>query len=193
MELLQLAPADLGIIRCLNDDPRSSVAKIAAHLRMPESTVRHRLSRLIRHRIIEFTAVANPLQLGYQIWAIIEIQADLRKMRAVAQQLAAAPEVYFVGLTTGGYDILAGAVFRSNDELLEFMTGALARIPGIIRTSTSSVLQVVKRSLTFGLPRGSPSRRAPFENSRQAVEVDRSLQPRRRRTSSSTNTGPARR
>ena len=175
---IRLAPADVQIIRCLNEDARSPVAKIAEQLRMPESTVRHRLNRLIRQGLVEFTAVPNPLHLGYQIWAIIEIQAELSKIRAVAQRLAAASEVYFVGITTGGYDILTGAVFRSNDELLDFMTQSLARIPGIIHTSTSSVLEVVKRSLTFAAPeqdggaraaRGGARRRRPRESRRRAA------------------------
>ena len=36
----QLRPIDVDIIRCLQDDTRSSYAKIAARLRVPESTVR---------------------------------------------------------------------------------------------------------------------------------------------------------
>jgi Lrp/AsnC family transcriptional regulator for asnA, asnC and gidA len=169
MDPLQLAPADLGIIRCLNEDPRAPVAQIASRLRMPESTVRHRLGRLRRNRVIEFTAVVNPLQLGFQTWAILEIQADLRKVRAVAERLSAAPEVYFVGLTTGSYDLLVGAVFRTNDALLEFITGTLAGTPGIIRTNTSSILQVVKRSLTFGARNGlvPPGATAPGRSPRR--------------------------
>jgi len=121
---------------------------------MPESTVRHRLNRMTRLGIIEFTALTNPLHLGYQIWAIMEIQAALPKIRSVAQQLAAAPHVNFVGITTGSYDILAAAVFRSNRELLDFITNRVSKIPGIIRTSTSSVLEVVKRTMSFEFPEG---------------------------------------
>lgn len=167
----RLSSVDARIIRTLNKDPRSSVAKIAAQLRMPHSTVRHRLNRLVRLGVVEFTVVPNPLLLGYQIWAIVEIQAELAKIRSIAQQLAAKPEVYFVGITTGGYDILAGAVFRSNEELLEFITGSLSQIPGIIRTSTSSVLEVVKRFLTFEVPEHgdrapAPRRRGPRKRAR---------------------------
>jgi Lrp/AsnC family transcriptional regulator for asnA, asnC and gidA len=157
-----LGPIDVGIVRCLHADARRSVAGIASHLGVPESTIRHRLNRLVRRGIVEFAALTNPLQLGYQIWAIIEIQARLRSIRPVAQQLAAAPEVYFVGITTGGYDVLAAAVFRSNDELLDFITRRLSSIPGIVRTSTSSVLEVVKRSMTIPLPDTRvPSRPTP--------------------------------
>jgi len=140
-------------------DARRSVAGIAGELGLPESTVRHRLNRLVERGIVEFAALTNPLQLGYQIWAIVEVQAELRKIRSVAQRLATAPEVYFVGITTGGYDVLAAAVFRSNDELLDFITRRLSGIPGIVRTSTSSVLEVVKRTMTFPLPGNAASRR----------------------------------
>ena len=147
----RFSPADIEIIRCLNEDARSSVTKIAGRLAMPESTVRHRLNRLLDAGVVEFTAVPNPLQLGYQVWAIMEIQAELSRIRGIARELADRPEVYFVGITTGSYDILAGAVFRSNDELLDFITGYLPKVPGIIRTSTSTVLDVVKRFLTFAV------------------------------------------
>jgi DNA-binding Lrp family transcriptional regulator len=149
MDSLKLAPIDIEIIRSLQGNPRGSVARIASRLAMPESTVRH---RLVRRGLVEFTVMTNPLQLGYQIWAIVEIQAAMPKIRAVAKSLAAAPEVYFVGITTGGYDILAAAVFRSNQELLDFITRRLSRVPGIVRTTTSSMLEVVKRTPTFVAP-----------------------------------------
>jgi len=93
---------------------------------------------------------------------MIEIQAELPKVRSVAHRLAALPEVYFVGISTGNYDVFASAVFRSNEELLDFITGRLARIPGIVRTSTSSILRLVKRSLTFGLPTEFARNERPF-------------------------------
>jgi Lrp/AsnC family transcriptional regulator for asnA, asnC and gidA len=152
VDSVELAPLDVDIIRSLQDEPRGSVAGIAGRLRVPESTVRHRLNRLVRRGLIEFTVMTNPLQLGYQIWAIVEIQAEMPKIRTVAKSLAAAPEVYFVGITTGGYDVLAAAVFRSNQELLDFITRRLSRVPGIVRTTKSSMLEVVKRTPTFIAP-----------------------------------------
>jgi Lrp/AsnC family transcriptional regulator for asnA, asnC and gidA len=169
VDSFRLAPADVRIIQCLTKDARSSIAKIAEELEIPESTVRHRVNRLVRSGVIEFAVMTNPLRLGYGSWAIIEVQAELKKIRAVARQLANVPEVYFVGITTGGYDLLVGAVFRSNEELLDFVTDRLAHVPGIIRTSTSSVLELVKRNMTFGLPaalagdaaKAKPGRRRP--------------------------------
>src|SRR3989442_12942418 len=106
----------------------------------------------MEHRIIEFSAVTNPLRLGHHPGVIIEIQAQLPKVQSVARRLAAAPEVSFVAITTGSYDIIAAAAFRSNEELLEFMTVQLAKIPGVLRTATSSVLELVNRTLAVRLP-----------------------------------------
>ena len=148
----RLGPIDVRIIRALHANARSSMSKIASRLGMPESTVRHRLNRLVRLGVIEFAAIVNPLQLGYQIWAQFHVEVELARMRSVAQRLARARQVYFVGIATGGYDVLVGAVFRTNKELLDFITGPMAKVPGIVGISTSSILEVVKRSMTFDLP-----------------------------------------
>ena len=62
MDPAQLAPIDVRIIRALHENARSSMSKIASRLAMPESTVRHRLNRLVRLGIIEFAAIVNPPQ-----------------------------------------------------------------------------------------------------------------------------------
>lgn len=134
------------------DDPRASVARIAQRLATPESTVRHRLNRLVKSGTIEFGVMTNPRQLGYAAWAMIQVQAAPTQIRSVAHRLAAAPEVYFVMITTGTFNIVATAVFRSNEDFLDFITRALSRISGVVQVSTASVLQVVKRTLALGLP-----------------------------------------
>jgi Lrp/AsnC family transcriptional regulator for asnA, asnC and gidA len=152
MDSPKITSVDIGIIRCLHRDARQSFVKIAADLKVPESTVRHRLNRLMRHGIVEFSAVTNPLRMGYQSWAIIEIQGQPSRIRGIAEELAKVPEVFFVGITTGEYDILVNAVFPSNAELLHFLTTRLSKIRGVTRTATSTLLDVVKRRLTLDFP-----------------------------------------
>jgi Lrp/AsnC family transcriptional regulator, regulator for asnA, asnC and gidA len=164
-----LAPIDIRIIQCLHESARSPGSRIATKLGLPESTVRHRLNRLVRLGIIEFAAVVNPLQLGYQIWAQFHLEVQLPKIRAVAQQLARLPPVYFVGITAGGYDVLVGAVFASNAEILNFMAGPMARIPGIMKVSTSSILEVVKRIMTFQPPADVPLPRSTRRKGARAL------------------------
>jgi DNA-binding Lrp family transcriptional regulator len=151
-QTVALSDADIKIIQCLQKDPRSSVAHIAATLDMPTSSVRHRLQRLIKGGVVKFDAMTNPLVLGYQVWTMIEIQVEIAQIEPVAQQLARCPEVYLVYIMAGRYDILVGTVFRTSEEFLAFITGKLAKFPGITRTTSSSILRLNKRSMNFPLP-----------------------------------------
>jgi Lrp/AsnC family transcriptional regulator, regulator for asnA, asnC and gidA len=151
MTSLRLKAEDIAIMECLRADARMSVSDIAERVGMPISTVRHRLNRLIDEGLVEFSALANPLKLGYQIWAFFEIHTEIGRIEAVAGALSERPEVYFVGITTGRYDVFAAGVFRSNEHLLEFLTEHLSKIDGIVRTSTSSILKLVKRTMAFEL------------------------------------------
>lgn len=153
-----LDEADLAIIRCMQKDARASLSKVAEVVDMPESTVRHRLGLLAKTGLIEFAVVTNPLLIGYSTWVIFEIETQPSKIRPVAQKLSEIPEIHFVGIVAGEYDIYASALFRNNQELLDFLTGPLARVPGIIRISTSNMIEIVKRTVTFGIPNGEVSK-----------------------------------
>jgi Lrp/AsnC family transcriptional regulator for asnA, asnC and gidA len=148
----RLDAIDLRIIRALQHGSRQPVAKLAKALRLPDSTVRHRIAQLTREKLIEFSVASNPLHFGYQTWTIMEIKAELPKIRDVARSLAQMPEVYFVSIMSGAYDINAAAVFRSNEELVDFITRRLSKIPGIVSTTTATVLELVKRTMSFQLP-----------------------------------------
>jgi len=144
----KILPTDMAIIRCLHDDARMSVAQIAKQVGQPESTVRNRLARLTDGGILDFVAVTDPLKLGYQLWVMIAIQAELTHIHQVATTLTSIPEIYFVAVTTGGYEIMVSAAFRSNEEFLRFMTERLSAIPGITRTVTYNVLKIYKRQMS---------------------------------------------
>lgn len=166
-----LSDADLSIIRCMQKDARGSLTKVAETIGMPESTVRHRLGRLVQQGLIEFAVVTNPLLIGYSVWVIFEIEVQPSRIRPVAQRLAEIAEIHLVGIVAGRYDIYAGALFRNNKELLDFITGPLARVPGIIRISTSSMIEIVKRTVTFGIPNGATSRTAASSRRRRRTDA----------------------
>lgn len=166
---MNITQADLQIIRYLEKDPRSSVARIAEALRMPESTVRNRLNRLMGSGIIDFAAMINPLQFGYQVWAIILLECEVGKIAAAAERLSQIHELYFVGIAVGKFDVFAAGLFRSNQELLAFVKEQLPRTPGIVRHSISSILEIAKRTIPSGVPNGS-AREAPRARSRTSTK-----------------------
>lgn len=140
---------DIEIIRCLQQDARIAVATIAEQIHVAESTVRHRLNRLVSQEIIELSVWLSPEKIGHEVWVMIDLAVDMRKIDEIAAQLAESPQVYYIGIATGAYDVHAAAVFRSNDDLLTFMTGHLASISGIQRVSTSTIIKKIKRTYQY--------------------------------------------
>ncbi len=140
---------DVGIIQYLHKDARAPAKSIAETLNVPESTVRNRLARLVDANIIEFVALTNPLHLGHSVWVMMEIEVLARRIRQVARELSLIPEVYFVYITTGSFDIFAGATFSSNDQLVDFVTNQLSKVEGLVRVNTRTILEVHKRTFKF--------------------------------------------
>lgn len=161
----KLSDLDAKIIRLLTVDGRLPNTAIARRLGVAESTVRKHIDWLLRGGVMQIGAWTDPLKIGYQIYAIIEMEVDLSKIESAAKRLALLPEIFFLGICTGRCDIYAAAIFRSNDHLHEFMTRRLARVQGIQRTYTSSMTRIVKREYSYPVPitkfavdtwRGSP-------------------------------------
>ncbi len=136
----------------LQANGRQHNTEIASRLGVAEATVRKRIERLLREKIFQVGAWTDPLRVGYQHWAVIEVQVNPPDIEKVAEALAALPETFFVGICTGVYDILVGALFRSSEHMYEMITKRLAQIPGIIRTVTSNVIRIVKREYTHPIP-----------------------------------------
>jgi Lrp/AsnC family transcriptional regulator for asnA, asnC and gidA len=148
----RLDQTDVEIIRMLQADARRPNTDIARRLGVAETTVRNRIERLTREGVVQCGAWTDPLKIGYQTYAIIQIQVAPPRLEKVAQVLAELPEVFFLGIATGGFDIVAAAVFRSNEHLYELMTKRFARIAGIQRTSTLGIVRIVKRAYSYPVP-----------------------------------------
>jgi Lrp/AsnC family transcriptional regulator for asnA, asnC and gidA len=97
------------------------------------------------------------MRIGFSTWVLFQLQVELHAIEDVAEGLAQLPEVTFVAVTTGAFDILCTAIFRSTDELYHFMTQKLPSFEAIKGSTSSSVLRITKRTFAFGDPR-APTR-----------------------------------
>jgi len=140
---------DTKVVTLLQSNGRMANTEIARKLGVAEATVRKRIARLVNDNVIQFGAWADPLKVGYQSYTYIELQVELSQLERVAERVAALPEIFFLGVCTGTFDIFAAAVFRSNDHLYEFLSGRLTKVPGIQRVCTSNLIRIVKREYTF--------------------------------------------
>jgi Lrp/AsnC family transcriptional regulator for asnA, asnC and gidA len=143
---------DRRIFALLQQDGRLSNVEIARRLSLTEGTVRKRLDRLLEDGIIRVMAVADPSTLGFGASVVVGIQTELGQINEVAQQLAAIPEVHCVNIVTGTYDVMVEAVLPSGEHLLSFLIDKISIVPGVKRTETSHVLQVVKRACDWVVP-----------------------------------------
>ena len=126
--------------------------EVARRLGLAEATVRKRVARLVETGVMQFQAWVDPLKVGYDIYAIIQIQVSPPYIESVAETLREFPEIAFLGVCTGDFDIFAAAVLRSNADLYDFLTKRLSQVTGINRTATSSMIRLVKREYVFPVP-----------------------------------------
>jgi Lrp/AsnC family transcriptional regulator for asnA, asnC and gidA len=147
-----LSPLDANIITLLQSNGRRTNTDLASILNVTEGTIRNRISRLIEAGILKFEVWADPIRIGYQTYAFIEIQANPPQMEAVGEHLARFREVIFVGLCTGSFDIHVAALVTSNEHMFAFITKQLNHVDGVLRASTSSVLRIIKRDFEYPVP-----------------------------------------
>lgn len=165
---------DFDIIALLQEDGRRSNTDIARRLRSNEATIRKRIDRLVGDKTIHVSAWTDPLRLGYKTYANIEIVVHPPFLERAASRIVRFPEIFFLGICTGGFDILAVGLFLSNEHMYEFLSGRLAKVPGIDRVSTSHIIRTLKRdfprpgsNLLDGAARALPAAR-PIERQRAA-------------------------
>ena len=68
----------------------------------------------------------------------------------VAARCAEMPEVDYVVITAGAYDILIETVCEDNEGLLRFLADRLRTIDGVRETETFVYLRMVKQSYQWG-------------------------------------------
>jgi Lrp/AsnC family transcriptional regulator, regulator for asnA, asnC and gidA len=143
---------DRDIIRLLQHDGRSSNTEIGRALRLTETTIRKRISRLVGEGLVNIVAVPTPEAVGMTTSAIIGISVQLVDLHAVSDRLVACPEVRYVGLSTGRYDVIVEAFFDDHEHLLEFISTKLGATPGVTSVETSLILKVAKFSYEWEIP-----------------------------------------
>jgi Lrp/AsnC family transcriptional regulator for asnA, asnC and gidA len=145
----ELSPLDKRIIEHLQADGRRPFTQIANELGVSEAAVRARTNRLVERGILQVVGVADPGKLGFQ-QALIGIRCEPGRLVAVAEALAELPEVDYVVVTTGRFDILIEMVSEDNEDLLRFLTDRLQAIEGVRDSETFTYLRLVKQTYQFG-------------------------------------------
>lgn len=138
-----------AIIEQLQQDGRRPYATIGKAVGLSEAAVRQRVQRMLEAGVMQIVAVTDPLQVGFPRAAMIGIRVD-GDMEIVADKLAAMPEIDYVVITAGGYDILAEVVCEDDDHLLEVVSRQIRAMPGVRQTETFVYLKLRKQIYAWG-------------------------------------------
>jgi len=145
-------PIDWKIVTLLNEDGRMPSAEIARRLGGVSSrTVTNRIEALIKKGVINVRAIVNPVMVGYGVMADVFIEVEPGRVREVANRVAGFPQVSYVACATGDSDVSISLRVRSIDELFNFVTEKLGKIPGVRRTQ-SYLLPLKLKDLDTWLP-----------------------------------------
>lgn len=138
-----------AIIEQLQQDGRRPYAAIAKAVGLSEAAVRQRVQRLLETGVMDIVAVTDPTTLGFLRWAMIGLRVD-GDLAVVADRLAAIPEVDYVVITAGSFDILAEVVCEDDEHLLRLLNEQVRALPQVRHTETFVYLRLAKQTYTWG-------------------------------------------
>ncbi|HTK66264.1 MAG TPA: Lrp/AsnC family transcriptional regulator [Pseudonocardia sp.] len=142
---------DIGkaIVEQLQEDGRRPYATIARAVGLSEAAVRQRVTKLQEAGVVQIVAVTDPMQLGFRRQAMIGVRAD-GDLIATADALAEMPEIDYVVITAGSFDLLAEVVCEDDEHLLELVGSRMRRVPGVRSTETFVYMRLRKQSYNWG-------------------------------------------
>jgi len=142
---------DVAILKEVQEDSKTSYRDIAKKLGLSVGTVHNRVKKMSELGVIKsFAAVLDPEKLGFDLTAVILMQVEGGHIVDVERAIAKSKSVMAVYDTTGDYDIITIAKFRSREELNTFIKETL-KMPNVKRSVTSIVLNVVKEEIRLNL------------------------------------------
>lgn len=136
-KLLKIDDKDIKILRELVSDASQSVPHLSKKLNMDSSVVYSRIKRMIKLGYIEgYTVQVRDEMLGWEVLAIIGINAESKKRDSVYEALYKMPEIRQVNEVTGRYDFLAFLKAKTIEDLHTLITDKVGVIEGVNYTET---------------------------------------------------------
>jgi len=144
-ERIELDEVDRMIIEMLQEDSRKPFVEIAKELGVSDPTIHARVKKLQEgHVIKKFTAVLTPAKVEKGVAAFVEINVKPSTVEKVISSLEGMDKVLEIHETYGDYDIIAKIRAKTNEDLRNFVAGAIRAIPNIVNTKVTTVLKTRK-------------------------------------------------
>ena len=147
---------DLQILDLMQSNARISNADLAREVNMAPSAVLERVKKLEQKKVIrQYTTVIDPSAIQQKLLAFIFIKSKegFTCSSETAKLLSGIPEVQEVHHIAGEDCFLVKIRTADSASLMELMRNSLQKIPNILSTKTTIVLETVKEQQQLVIPK----------------------------------------
>lgn len=142
--MTDLNATDRRLITALKQNARASVTTLAASLGVSRATVQTRLDRLVESGVIRrFTVELDPIGVADVVRAVMLIEVQGPRARAVTRSLRAIPEIVSLHTTNGAWDLVAH-VETGNLPEFDRILRVVREITGVLNSETCLLLDTAK-------------------------------------------------
>jgi len=150
-ESVTLDETDIQILEILQENCKLNFTQIGNELGIAESTIRYRIERLEKRRIINgYVALINPRRIGLTITAIMMIKINPQRIEEISPKLASFKELRHLFRSTGQYDMISVVNAKDIGHLNKVM-GEIKQIEGIHELIVEVATELVKVDPKFSL------------------------------------------
>ncbi|MBK8420450.1 Lrp/AsnC family transcriptional regulator [Candidatus Villigracilis saccharophilus] len=144
---------DIKIVNLLLEDGRMSASEISRRMAdVSERSIRYRIDRMIKDKVIQVCAVISPEALGLTVKADVWLEVESDLILEVARKIAAFENVTYVACGIGQNDISIQIVAKDTAEIYYFVTEVIRKVPGVRKTTTSIVPIIIKDVYQWRVP-----------------------------------------
>lgn len=133
---------DFAILAHLQQDGRKPFAKIAKELGLAVGTVRNRCLKMLDDKTLSIIARVNPQRVGFNAYTTILVSVQPDCLVESSKEIAQFPEVSYLSIITGEYDVMVDVMCRDTQHLKDFLINRLTRVKGIKDFKTMLILDV---------------------------------------------------
>ncbi len=127
---MQIDAVNLEIIRHLKNG-RKSYKLIAQALSITENTVRSRVNKMIEDGILEISGNVRADVLRGHSLLYLGVKLKTMDLQEKAREFSNLKGVVSAGIVTGRYDLILQVLLSEDYNLLEFITGQVAKIKDV--------------------------------------------------------------
>ena len=152
---IALDDVDLQILDLMQANARMSNVDLAKELSMAPSAVLERVKKLEQKKVIlQYNTAIDPNTINRKLLAFIFIKTSgMDSDSKIAVSLARVPEVQEVHIVAGEDCFLVKVRTEDSASLMSLMRKTIKRIPNVLSTRTTIVLETVKEQQQLVIPK----------------------------------------